>query len=94
MLTSPGHVADIHWLLILNKVTMANTRLSQLRQDALRVDLPRVADLLLHRRASEIDDTSIDDMVSLFWLEWLGGSLQLTITGSNICRQQLSRPAN
>jgi len=47
-----------------------------------------VADLLHHRRAGEIDEAVIDDMVSLSWLEWLGGSLQLTTTGVNICRQQ------
>jgi len=67
---------------------MTQALLSLSRQEALRADLPHVADLLHHRRAGEIDEAVIDDMVSLSWLEWLGGSLQLTTTGVNICRQQ------
>jgi hypothetical protein len=67
---------------------MTQALLSKPRQDALRVELPHVADLLHHRRAGEIGETVIDDLVSLCWLEWLGGSLQLTTTGTNICRQQ------
>jgi len=70
---------------------MTQALLSQPRQDALRAELPRVADLLQHRRAGEIDEAVIDDMVRLSWLEWLGGTLQLTTTGSNICRQQRPR---
>lgn len=61
---------------------------TSLRRDALRTQLPQVADLLRLRRAGEIEEAVIDDLVSLSWLEWLGGSLQLTTTGSNICRQQ------
>ena len=59
------------------------------RQDALRADLPRVVELLHHRRAGEIEEDVINDLVSLSWLEWAGGSLQLTTTGENIRRQQL-----
>ncbi|WP_028604441.1 hypothetical protein [Ottowia thiooxydans] len=70
---------------------MAHVLSSRARADALRVELPHVADLLQHRRAGEIDETLIDDMVSLFWLEWSGGSLQLTTVGTNICRQQLPK---
>jgi hypothetical protein len=40
-------------------------------------------DLLHRRRASEIPD----GYVALNWLEWHGGGLRLTITGSNVCRQ-------
>jgi hypothetical protein len=69
---------------------MNNASLSRARQDALRAELPLVAELLQHRRASEIDEAVIDDLVSLSWLEWFGGKLQLTLTGSNICRQQQS----
>jgi hypothetical protein len=61
---------------------------SPLRRDALRTELPRVADLLRHRRAGEIDACVIDELVELSWLEWFGGSLQLTATGANICQQQ------
>ncbi|MDM0043391.1 hypothetical protein QTH91_02755 [Variovorax dokdonensis] len=70
---------------------MSKALLSILRRDALRVELPRVADLLHRRRAGEIDDAVIDDLVALSWLEWLGGTLQLTATGSNICRQQIPK---
>ncbi len=62
---------------------------SRSRQDALRTELPQVADLLQKRRASEIDPGVIDELVQLSWLEWVGGTLQLTTTGQNICRQQL-----
>ena len=54
----------------------------------MRAELPLVAELLQKRRANEIDDLVIDDLVALVWLEWAGGSLQLTTTGKNICRQQ------
>lgn len=67
---------------------MNNALLSTLRQDALRIELPRIADLLRRRRAGEIDMAAIDDLVQLSWLEWLGGSLRLTATGTNICSQQ------
>ncbi|GAB2462989.1 MAG: hypothetical protein ACN6O3_10585 [Comamonas sp.] len=67
---------------------MNQAPLPQPRQDALRAQLPQVADLLQQRRASEIDETVIDDLVSLAWLEWVGGSLQLTTTGTNICRRR------
>ncbi|WP_280190169.1 hypothetical protein [Delftia sp. PS-11] len=67
---------------------MNHALLSRNRQDVLRTALPRVADLLRHRRASEIDEDVIDDLVTLSWLEWAGGTLQLTQTGSNICLQQ------
>lgn len=67
---------------------MNHAPLSHARQDALRAELPRVADLLRQRRASEIDEAVIDDLVTLSWMEWSGGKLQLTQTGSNICMQQ------
>lgn len=70
------------------KTNMVHAHSSQLWKDALRVELPHVADLLRHRRAGEIEEATIDDMVSLFWLEWCGGTLQLTTTGMNICLQQ------
>lgn len=56
------------------------------RQESRRADLPRVADLLHRSRAGEIDEAMIDDPVSLSWLEWLGGSFQMTATAGNICR--------
>ncbi len=59
------------------------------RRDTLRAELPLVAELLQKRRANEVDEAVIDDLVSLSWLEWAGGTLQLTTTGKNIIRQQL-----
>ena len=61
----------------------------QARRETLRGVLPQVVELLQKRRASEIDDTVIDDLVSLYWLEWVGGSLQLTTTGKSVSRQLL-----
>ncbi len=59
------------------------------RREELRNEMPGVAALLQKRRANEVDEAMIDDLVSLHWLEWMGGSLQLTTTGQNICRQIL-----
>lgn len=67
---------------------MNTAPLSRARQDVLRAELPRVAELLQQRRASEIDEAVIDDLVTLYWMEWTGGRLRLTQTGSNICQQQ------
>ena len=67
---------------------MGKALLTTGRRDALRAELPHVANLLRLRRAAEIEAAVIDELVELSWLEWLGGSLQLTATGSNICLQQ------
>lgn len=76
---------------------MIPSPLSPARQDALRSELPRVADLLRVRRAGEIGDAVIEDLVELAWLEWRGGTLQLSQVGINICQQQrgaAARPSN
>ena len=70
---------------------MSKALLSTLRLSVLRVELPHVANLLRNKRAGEIDAVVIDDLVELSWLEWSGGSLRLTATGTNICRQQVPR---
>jgi hypothetical protein len=57
------------------------------RRDLLRETLPITARLLKQHRAGEIDSVDIDDYVALNWLEWNGGSLRLTVTGDNVCRQ-------
>jgi hypothetical protein len=56
-------------------------------RETLRGALLATVDLLQRRRASEIPDGYIDGYVALNWLEWHGGGLRLTITGSNVCRQ-------
>ena len=69
------------------------TRLSpSLRHEVLRDGLLDTVTLLKQHRAAEIVDGYIDDYVSLNWLEWNGGSLRLTVTGDNICKQLRARP--
>jgi hypothetical protein len=63
------------------------------RQQRLREALPATVDCLHRRRADMIEDGFIDDYVALHWLEWHGGSLRLTITGTNVC-QQVAAQAN
>ena len=57
------------------------------RQEALRNALLATVSLLKQQRASDIDVSDIDDYVNMNWLEWNGGSLQLTVTGDNVCKQ-------
>lgn len=61
------------------------------RQEALRHALPATVSLLKQQRAGDIDASDIDDYVNMNWLEWKGGSLQLTVTGDNICQQMRCR---
>lgn len=44
-------------------------------------------DALKRRRADLVTEALIADYVALYWLEWNGGSLQLTVTGRNMCEQ-------
>lgn len=70
--------------------------LAPARRDALRNELLATVDLLKRCRASEVDDSFIEDYVALHWMEWHGGSLRLTTTGENIRKHlvsQLPRPA-
>ena len=62
-------------------------RTPALRQEALRNALLATVSLLKQQRASDIDVSDIDDYVNMNWLEWNGGSLQLTVTGDNVCKQ-------
>ena len=65
----------------------ASIQARDLRRQALRDALLSTVDLLGRRRAVEIDAGYIDDYVALDWLEWFGGTLRLTVTGQNVCRQ-------
>ena len=60
------------------------------RKEMLRAALPATVELLHSRQAGKIDASFIEDYVALHWLEWNGGSLQLTITGKNVCAQLAS----
>lgn len=66
---------------------MGDASISQARREELRQGLQRVDDLLHQKRAGEIGEALIDELVGLSWIEWNGGSLRLTTTGVNICRQ-------
>lgn len=57
------------------------------RKASLRTLFAAAVDMLNRRRAAEIPEPDIDAYVSLDWLEWHGGSLRLTTTGEDICRQ-------
>jgi hypothetical protein len=57
------------------------------RTTELRSELLATVDALQRRRADLIDEGLITDYVALNWLEWNGGSLQLTVTGKNMCDQ-------
>lgn len=63
------------------------------KKAALAAALPLVVDLLDKRRASQILESDIDDLVRIGWLEWQGGTLRATVEGSNICRQAAIRAA-
>ena len=66
-------------------------RQAEQRREALRESFLWTVDRLDRRRAVEIRDADIEDYVALDWLEWAGGTLRLTVTGQNICRQLRSR---
>ncbi|MEJ8822006.1 hypothetical protein WKW80_08140 [Variovorax humicola] len=59
------------------------------QRERLRQALPETVDRLKRRHADQIDAADIEAYVALNWLEWHGGGLRLTITGSNI-RAQLA----
>jgi hypothetical protein len=67
---------------------MATGTGSGVQQDVLRSALQAAVDSLHRRRASEIPEGYIDGYVKLNWLEWHGGSLRLTPTGENICKNE------
>lgn len=62
-------------------------RLPLTRQERLREALPATVQHLHARHADMIEEGFIEDYVALHWLEWHGGGLRLTITGSNVCAQ-------
>ena len=57
------------------------------RKERLRQALPAAAELLRTRQAGLIAAREIEEFISLNWLEWHGGSLKLTVTGSNVVSQ-------
>jgi hypothetical protein len=61
------------------------------RREQLRLDLLTTVDSLQRRRADLISEDLIEDYVALHWLEWNGGGLRLTVTGTNMCDQIRAR---
>jgi hypothetical protein len=57
------------------------------RKERLRQALPAAAELLRTRQAGLIAAREIEEFIALNWLEWHGGSLKLTVTGSNVVSQ-------
>jgi hypothetical protein len=57
------------------------------QREQLRLGLLATVDSLLRRRADLVSEGVIEDCVALHWLEWNGGSLRLTPTGTTLCEQ-------
>ena len=57
------------------------------RKERLRQALPAAAELLRSRQAGLFAAREIEEFVALNWLEWHGGTLRLTVTGSNVVSQ-------
>ena len=70
-------------------MTLTSRLSPPLQRETLMGALLANVSLLKSRRCAEIADGYIDGYVALNWMEWNGGSLQLTVTGDNI-RKQLS----
>jgi hypothetical protein len=66
------------------------TRPARVSAGELRDALLSTIDLLHRRRAAEIGDRLIDGYIALDWLEWNGGTLELTATGDNVRKQILA----
>ena len=57
------------------------------RRQQLRDELLSTIDALHQRRADLVPEGFIADYVALDWLEWNGGSLRITLSGTNMCQQ-------
>ena len=61
------------------------------RREQLSLELLTTVDSLQRRRADLVSEGFIEDYVALHWLEWNGGALRLTVTGTNMCAQMRTR---
>ena len=61
------------------------------RREQLRLELLTTVDSLQRRRADLVSEGFIEDYVALHWLEWNGGALRPTVTGTNMCEQMRAR---
>ncbi|HWP20183.1 MAG TPA: hypothetical protein VNO84_13710 [Burkholderiaceae bacterium] len=53
----------------------------------LRTLLMTVVQHMRERRMDLIEERALAPLLALDWIEWHGGALRLTITGSNVCEQ-------
>jgi hypothetical protein len=60
---------------------------ARLPKEVLKAEFLAHVQLLKQRRCSEIAEGYVDGYVAQNWMEWNGGSLQLTVTGDNVRRQ-------
>lgn len=67
-------------------LTTRNPMPPRLPKEALKAELLAHVQLLKQRRCAEIPESYIDGYVAQNWMEWNGGSLQLTVTGDNVRR--------
>ena len=73
-------------------VTARELSVREKRSDMLRANFLETVDALRRRRADLVAEDLIEHYVTLDWLEWAGGTLRLTTTGTNICKQLQPRP--
>ena len=62
------------------------------RTEVLRNELLVTVDALQRRRADLVSEALIAGYIALYWMEWNGGTLQLTQTGKNV-RDQMRAAA-
>ena len=77
-----GHSANA----LVQALRPAASRFSPQQWELLLQALPANADHLWRRRCSLIGERAVDDYVALQWMRWNGGSLELTVTGKNLCQ--------
>lgn len=63
------------------------------RGEQLRLELLNTVDSMQRQRADLVSEGFIEDYVALHWLEWKGGALRLTVTGTNMCERMRARLA-
>jgi hypothetical protein len=61
------------------------------RQEQLSLEFLTTVDSLHRRRADLVSEGFIEDYVALHWLEWNGGALRLTLTGTSMCAHMRAR---
>lgn len=71
---------------LLHAGSMHGSRFSSTRWDLLVAALPTTVHQLWRRRAGDVPEGFLDDYVTLQWMVWNGGTLQLTDTGRNVLR--------